>query len=63
MVIDELFPKCKSISVDYVIMEKVKDMYVFPENFSWSNLDPPVRERRIFSFLYPSEHGPDGFTS
>ncbi|MFV0270988.1 MAG: hypothetical protein ACK5HZ_04805 [Macellibacteroides fermentans] len=32
MVIDELFPKCKSISVDYAIMEKAKDMYVFPAN-------------------------------
>ena len=38
MVIDELFPKCKSISVDYAIMEKAKDMYVFPADFGWSDL-------------------------
>ena len=38
MVIDELFPKCKSISVDYAIMEQAKEMYVFPADFGWSDL-------------------------
>lgn len=38
MVIDELFPKCKSISVDYAIMEQAKEMYVFQADFGWSDL-------------------------
>ena len=38
MVINELFLKNQSTSVDYAIMEKAKDMYVFPADFGWSDL-------------------------
>lgn len=36
--IDELFPTCENISVDYAIMEKAEEIYVFPASFGWSDL-------------------------
>lgn len=37
-VINEKFPTCESISVDYAIMEKAEEIYVFPADFGWSDL-------------------------
>ncbi len=37
-VIDQEFPKCDNISVDYAIMEKASEIYVYPANFGWSDL-------------------------
>ena len=36
--IDELFPTCESISVDYAIMEHADEIYVYPAEFGWSDL-------------------------
>ncbi|MEG2156979.1 MAG: mannose-1-phosphate guanylyltransferase [Bacteroidaceae bacterium] len=36
--INENFPKCEDISVDYAIMEKAEEIFVFPSNFDWSDL-------------------------
>ncbi len=36
--IDRVFPGCKNISVDYGIMEKSDNVYVYPANFGWSDL-------------------------
>lgn len=36
--IDEMYPRCENISVDYAIMEKVSEIYVCPANFGWSDL-------------------------
>lgn len=36
--IDELYPECENISVDYAIMEKVEDIFVCPSSFGWSDL-------------------------
>lgn len=36
--IDELYPQCKNISVDYAILEKAEEIFVFPASFSWSDL-------------------------
>ena len=36
--IDRDFPQCENISVDYAIMEKVEEIFVFPANFGWSDL-------------------------
>lgn len=36
--INELFPKCESISVDYAIMENAEEIYVYPSEFGWSDL-------------------------
>ena len=36
--IDEQFPKCECISVDYAILEKAEEIYVFPADFGWSDL-------------------------
>lgn len=36
--VNELFPTCENISVDYAIMEKADEIYVFPASFGWSDL-------------------------
>ena len=35
--INELFPTCENISIDYAIMEKADEIFVFPANFGWSD--------------------------
>lgn len=32
------FPTCPSISVDYAIMEKAEEIFVYPASFAWSDL-------------------------
>ena len=36
--INQEFPKCENISIDYAIMEKADEIFVFPANFGWSDL-------------------------
>ncbi len=36
--IDENFGDCESISIDYAIMEKADEIFVFPASFGWSDL-------------------------
>ena len=36
--IDKLYPECKDISVDYAIMEKTEEVFVYPADFGWSDL-------------------------
>ncbi|MBO7140161.1 MAG: mannose-1-phosphate guanylyltransferase [Prevotella sp.] len=36
--IDEKFPACENISVDYAIMEKAEEIFVYPADFGWSDL-------------------------
>ena len=36
--IDERFPLCENISVDYAIMEKAEDIFIHPADFRWSDL-------------------------
>ena len=36
--IDERFPECENISVDYAIMEKAEEIFVRPADFGWSDL-------------------------
>lgn len=36
--INEHFPQCPSISIDYAVMEKAEEIYVFPADFGWSDL-------------------------
>lgn len=36
--IDERFPECESISIDYAVMEKAEDIFVCPADFGWSDL-------------------------
>lgn len=36
--IDEYFPACENISVDYGIMERADNIYVMPASFGWSDL-------------------------
>ncbi len=36
--IQTMFPTCPSISIDYGVMEKAKNVYVIPSDFGWSDL-------------------------
>jgi mannose-1-phosphate guanylyltransferase len=36
--INEKFPTCENISVDYAIMEKAEEIFVCPADFGWSDL-------------------------
>ncbi len=36
--IEEIFPKCPNISIDYGIMEKAENVFVLPSSFGWSDL-------------------------
>ena len=36
--IERFFPACKNISIDYGILEKSDNVYVYPSNFGWSDL-------------------------
>lgn len=36
--INEVYPDCENISVDYAIMEKAEEIFVFPADFGWSDL-------------------------
>ena len=36
--IDKQFQDCKNISVDYAILEKADEIFVFPSDFGWSDL-------------------------
>ena len=37
-IINQYFPTCPNISIDYAVMEKAKEVYVYPANFGWSDL-------------------------
>lgn len=37
-VINQKFPECPNISVDYAILEKAEEIFVFPASFGWSDL-------------------------
>lgn len=37
-VIDENFPDCKPISIDYAVMEHADNIFVLPADFGWSDL-------------------------
>ena len=37
-VINQEFPNCENISVDYAIMENAEEIFCFPANFGWSDL-------------------------
>ena len=36
--IQEIFPKCPNISIDYGVMEKAQNVFVLPSDFGWSDL-------------------------
>ncbi len=36
--INDIYPQCESISVDYAIMEQTDEIYVYPCEFGWSDL-------------------------
>ncbi len=36
--IDEVFPTCENISIDYAILERAEEVFVYPSSFGWSDL-------------------------
>ena len=36
--LNELYPKSESISIDYAVMEKSKNIYVIPADFGWDDI-------------------------
>ncbi len=36
--IDEEFPKCENISIDYAVLEKADEIFVMPADFGWSDV-------------------------
>ena len=36
--INSVFPACKNISIDFGVMEKSKNVFVYPSDFGWSDL-------------------------
>jgi mannose-1-phosphate guanylyltransferase len=36
--VNAVFPDCRNISVDYAIMERADEIFVFPSSFGWSDL-------------------------
>lgn len=36
--IDELYPQCENISIDYAVMEKAEEIFVIPATFAWSDM-------------------------
>lgn len=37
-VINEVFPTCESISIDYAVLEKADEIFVMPADFGWSDV-------------------------
>jgi mannose-1-phosphate guanylyltransferase len=37
-VIEQIYPQCTSISIDFGIMEKADNVYIIPSSFGWSDL-------------------------
>lgn len=37
-VINECFPQCRNISIDYAVLERATNVYVIPGDFGWSDL-------------------------
>ena len=67
--IEKVFPTCKNVSLDYGIMEKSENVFVYPSDFSWSDLgtwsslashvDADKNNNAVISkqvFLYQSEN-------
>ena len=36
--LNEIYPQCSNISIDFGIMEKADNVYVIPASFGWSDL-------------------------
>lgn len=38
LAIQEIYPECRNISIDYAVMEKAQNVYVYISDFGWSDL-------------------------
>lgn len=53
-IIDELFPTCPNISIDFAVMEKSKDVFVYPASFGWSDIGT---WGSLYTHIEPDENG------
>ena len=60
-VINQQFPQCESISIDYAVMEKAEEIFVFPADFGWSDLGTwgSLHERSVKDVNNNACIGPD----
>ena len=56
-VINAQFPNCNNISIDYAVLEKANNVYVYPSDFGWNDLGT---WGSLYDFL---EHDKDGNVS
>ena len=53
-VINEAFPKCHNISIDYAVLERANNVFVIPGDFGWSDLGT---WNSLYDFLEHDENG------
>ena len=46
--IEQIYPQCTNISIDFGIMEKADNVYVIPSSFGWSDLGPGTAPGKIW---------------
>lgn len=53
-VLNKLYPECESISIDYAVMEKSKNIYVIPGDFGWDDIGTWMS---LLRYIKPDENG------
>lgn len=52
--LDKLYSLCESISIDYAVMEKSKNIYVIPGDFGWDDIGTWLS---LLRYIKPDENG------
>lgn len=52
--LDKLYSNCESISIDYAVMEKSKNIYVIPGDFGWDDIGTWLS---LLRYIKPDEKG------
>lgn len=52
--LNKLYPNCESISIDYAVMEKSKNIYVIPGNFGWDDIGTWMS---LLRYIKPDDNG------
>lgn len=52
--LNELYPECESISIDYAVMEKSHNIYVIPGDFGWDDIGTWMS---LLRYIKPDENG------
>lgn len=52
--LNKIYPECESISIDYAVMEKSKNIYVIPGDFGWDDIGTWMS---LLRYINPDENG------